>query len=210
LRYLDGRSLGAANSATAGFRVLATNPDTWHTDLLPAPARAFCALSLPSSCRSASSLRPSPSPADAANNNATSLAGHELPSDLVSVVDLYRHGALLLSRFVETSTSSSWFPTSSFRVDLVECKSPHAHRRPWHHLRHCGGPRRAGDELGGGRPARRQRNRVGRCGGLGPTLGSERLQPGPNREHLPRRRAQAGERGGRGREMAAFFRRKMH
>ncbi|RLN03115.1 hypothetical protein C2845_PM13G06030 [Panicum miliaceum] len=48
----------------------------------------------------------------------------QLPAELVSAVDVYHRGAPLLSRVVETPASSSWFLTSSFRVDVVECGSP--------------------------------------------------------------------------------------
>ncbi|KAL6624621.1 hypothetical protein ACP70R_031942 [Stipagrostis hirtigluma subsp. patula] len=45
----------------------------------------------------------------------------ELPGELVSAVDVHHNGAPLLSRILETSTSSSWSP---FCVDAVECNKP--------------------------------------------------------------------------------------
>ncbi|CAL4969006.1 unnamed protein product [Urochloa decumbens] len=128
LRRLDGRSLAAASCATAGLRALAADPATW---------RALClarwpSLSLLSS--SSSSISPQrlfadafPFPCCAPPNTAAAapLAGNlpadlpTLPAELVSAVDLYHAGAPLLSRAVETATSSSWFLTSPFRVDAV-------------------------------------------------------------------------------------------
>uniref|UniRef100_J3LXP6 Uncharacterized protein n=1 Tax=Oryza brachyantha TaxID=4533 RepID=J3LXP6_ORYBR len=47
-----------------------------------------------------------------------------LPTELVSAVDVYYRGAPLLSRVVETASSSSWFLGSPFRVEAFECKKP--------------------------------------------------------------------------------------
>ncbi|CAL4887526.1 unnamed protein product [Urochloa decumbens] len=116
LRRLDGRSLAAASCATAGLRALAADPATW---------RALCLARWPSlSLLSSSSISPQrlfadafPFPCCAPPNTAAvaPLAGAEL----VSAVDLYHAGVPLLSRAVETATSSSWFLTSPFRVDAV-------------------------------------------------------------------------------------------
>ncbi|KAL6634224.1 hypothetical protein ACP70R_026895 [Stipagrostis hirtigluma subsp. patula] len=126
LRRLDGRSLAAATCATQGLRALATDPDTWRALclarwpslaarpdlLLPAgavsPQRLF-ADALPFPCADAAAAAPL----------------DQLPGELVSAVDVYHGGVPLLSRVVETSTSSSWFLTSPFCVDAVECnKTP--------------------------------------------------------------------------------------
>ncbi|KAL6899824.1 hypothetical protein ACP4OV_006482 [Aristida adscensionis] len=131
LRRLDGRSLAAASCATAGLRALAADPETW---------RALCLARWPSLAARPELLLPAgavspqrlfadafPFPATAAS--AAPLAGaddghQQLPGELVSAVDLYHNGELLLSRVVETATSSSWFLASPFCVDAVECKSP--------------------------------------------------------------------------------------
>lgn len=129
LRRLDGPSLAAASCATAGLRALAADPETWRAlclarwpslaarpDLLlsssaaVSPQRLFAdAFPFPCDASSAEQL-PDPVPVP-------------VPSELVSAVDVYHRGEPLLSRVVETSTSSSWFLTSPFCVDAVECKS---------------------------------------------------------------------------------------
>ncbi|OEL12794.1 putative F-box protein [Dichanthelium oligosanthes] len=139
LRRLDGRSLAAASCATAGLRALAADQDTW---------RALCLARWPSLLQArpdllSSTVSPQRLFADAfpfpccvpPADNATAPPAHarapeadqqqqRLPADLVSAVDVYHGGAPLLSRVVETPTSSSWFLTSPFCVDAVECKSP--------------------------------------------------------------------------------------
>lgn len=122
LRRLDGPSLAAASCATAGLRELASDPDTWRALRLaqwPSLAAQPNALSTISPRRLFADAFPFPSP------DAAPLAGAErLPGKLVSAVDIYHKGEPLLSRVVETSTSSSWFLTSPFCVDVVECKNP--------------------------------------------------------------------------------------
>ncbi|GJN27688.1 hypothetical protein PR202_gb15730 [Eleusine coracana subsp. coracana] len=125
LRRLDGRSLAAASCATSGLRALAADPDTW---------RALCLAEWPSLARLDRRLlldaipprrlfadaSPFPSP-DASAAPGLEL---ELPERLVSAVDVYARGAPLLSRVVETPTSSSWFLGSPFRVEAVERRKP--------------------------------------------------------------------------------------
>ncbi|RCV06679.1 hypothetical protein SETIT_1G182300v2 [Setaria italica] len=131
LRRLDGRSLAAASCATAGLRALAADPDTWRAlclarwpSLLAARPDLLSSSSAVSPQRLFADAFPFPClPVDAAAD-AAPLAGPELPSELVSAVDLYHGGAPLLSRVVETAASSTWFLSSPFRVDAVECKSP--------------------------------------------------------------------------------------
>lgn len=126
LRRLDGPSLAAASCATAGLRALAADPDTW---------RALCLAQWPSldtqqhSILGSAAVSPQrlfadafPFPSDDAAPAASS--DQHLPSELISAVDVYHKGSPIFSRAVETSTSSSWFLTSPFRVDAVDCKSP--------------------------------------------------------------------------------------
>ncbi|KAM3261729.1 hypothetical protein ACQJBY_052430 [Aegilops geniculata] len=132
LRRLDGPSLAAASCATAGLRALAADPGTW---------RALCLARWPSLgleteqqhnvLRSpAVSLQrlfadAFPFPSTSTSTDAAA-ADQCLPGELISAVDVYRNGSPrpLFSRVVETSTSSSWFLSSPFRVDAVECKNP--------------------------------------------------------------------------------------
>jgi hypothetical protein len=130
LRRLDGRSLAAASCATAGLRALAADPDTWRAlclarwPSLAARPDLLAAGTAVSPRRLFADSYPFPCAADCPAAEAQKLAEQKLPADLVSAVDLYHRGAPLLSRVVETSASSSWFLTSPFRVDAVECKSP--------------------------------------------------------------------------------------
>ncbi|CAD6244464.1 unnamed protein product [Miscanthus lutarioriparius] len=129
LRRLDGPSLAAASCATAGLRALAADPETW---------RALCLARWPSLASRpdlllSSSISPQrlfadafPFPCDASSAPMARAEAEQLPvpSELVSAVDVYHRGVAVLSRVVETSTSSSWFLTSPFCVDAVECKRP--------------------------------------------------------------------------------------
>ncbi|CAM0877674.1 unnamed protein product [Alopecurus aequalis] len=124
LRRLDGPSLAAASCATAGLRARAADPDTW---------RALCLAQWPSlhhSILGSAAVSPQrlfadafPFPSDNAGPVAAAADQHLL-SELISAVDVYHKGAPIFSRAMETSTSSSWFLTSPFRVDAVDCKDP--------------------------------------------------------------------------------------
>lgn len=50
----------------------------------------------------------------------------DLPTELISAIDLYHKGAPVFSRVVEMETSSSWFLTSPFCIDGIERKDPEA------------------------------------------------------------------------------------
>jgi hypothetical protein len=130
LRRLDGPSLAAASCATAGLRALASDPDTW---------RALCLAQWPSlhthhsAILGSGAVSPQRLFADAfpfPSSDAVPVAAAAddqslpLPGDLISAVDVYHKGTPIFSRVVETSTSSSWFLTSPFRVDAVDCKNP--------------------------------------------------------------------------------------
>ncbi|PAN06333.1 hypothetical protein PAHAL_1G256200 [Panicum hallii] len=132
LRRLDGRSLAAASCATAGLRALAADPETWRAlclarwpSLLQARPGLLLGAAVPPRRLFADAF---PFPCLPADDNAAPAAApdlqQQLPAELVSAVDVYHGGAPLLSRVVETPASSSWFLTSPFRVDAVECGSP--------------------------------------------------------------------------------------
>ncbi|CAD6250786.1 unnamed protein product [Miscanthus lutarioriparius] len=130
LRRLDGPSLAAASCATAGLRALAADPETWRALCLARwpslAARPDLLLSSSSSAVSPQRLFADafPFPCDASSaEHLPAPVPVPVPSELVSAVDVYHRGEPLLSRVVETSTSSSWFLTSPFCVDAVECKS---------------------------------------------------------------------------------------
>ncbi|CAN6251787.1 unnamed protein product [Urochloa humidicola] len=141
LRRLDGRSLAAASCATAGLRALAADPSTWRALCLARwPSLSLLAARPDLLSSSSSPISPQrlfadafPFPCCAPPSNASApLAGADapdlpnLPAELISAVDLYHagSGAPLLSRAVETATSSSWFLTSPFHLDAVDSKTP--------------------------------------------------------------------------------------
>lgn len=124
LRLLDGASLAALGCSCAAFRDLAADPDAW---------RALC-LALWPSLRDVPSAAdhkdhhrrlfadafpfpavPPPQPASSSPHGGAGL----LPARLVSAVDLHHGGVCIMSRVVETDTSSGWFLGAPFRVDAL-------------------------------------------------------------------------------------------
>jgi hypothetical protein len=97
------RRRGARSASLAALLLPAVSPQRLFADAFPFPTLA--AVDEATECPAAASPH-HPQP--------------QLPSELVSAVDVYHRGAPLLSRVVETSTSSSWFLTSPFCVDAVE------------------------------------------------------------------------------------------
>jgi hypothetical protein len=87
-----------------GFALTLSSVKTQFADSYPFPSTADC-LAAPFA-------------------EAQRLPEQQPPAELVSTFDLYHRGVPLLSHVMETSASSSWFLTSSFRVGAVECKSP--------------------------------------------------------------------------------------
>ena len=132
LRRLDGPSLAAASCATAGLRALAADPETWRALCLARWPSLGLETSLERNVLGSPAVSPQRLFADAfpfpSTSTSTDAAAADqcLPGELVSAVDVYQNGAPrpLFSRVVETSTSSSWFLASPFRVDAVECKDP--------------------------------------------------------------------------------------
>ncbi|XP_006648698.2 probable F-box protein At2g36090 [Oryza brachyantha] len=136
LRRLDGPSLAAASCATSGLRALAEDPGTWRALCLARwPSLAAAAAQQQQRCVLSGAVSPRRLFADAfpfpCADDAAPLDGDDrlrlrlpLPGELVSAVDVYHRGAPIASRVVETSTLSSWFLTSPFCVDAVDCKNP--------------------------------------------------------------------------------------
>ncbi|XP_040385649.1 probable F-box protein At2g36090 [Oryza brachyantha] len=125
LRRLDGASLAAAGCTCTGFRELAADAAMW---------RAICLAAWPSvrdvpgvcggggrggGCR-ALFADAFPFPAASSSSVAGSeSSGSTLPARLVSAVDLHHNGVCVMSRVVETDTSSEWFLASPFRLDAL-------------------------------------------------------------------------------------------
>uniref|UniRef100_A0A0E0F2Q0 F-box domain-containing protein n=1 Tax=Oryza meridionalis TaxID=40149 RepID=A0A0E0F2Q0_9ORYZ len=125
LRRLDGASLAAVGCACSSFRELAVDQETWRglclalwpsvRDVLGCGGggggdgyRAFFADAFPFPEAAAAVASPAPAPVP-----------WSLPSRLVSAVDLHHGGVCIMSRLVETDTSSAWFLGSPFRVDAL-------------------------------------------------------------------------------------------
>ncbi|RZR73945.1 hypothetical protein BHM03_00030032 [Ensete ventricosum] len=129
LRHLDGQALAAASCATAHLRAIASQPDLWR-DLcvttwpsLRHPRLLRLLSSSPDAHRSFfSDAFPSPSPLTVLTDDDDDDAS--LPSELISAVDLYHQGAPVLSRVVETDTSTLWFRGAPFRIDALDRKDP--------------------------------------------------------------------------------------
>ncbi|XP_040384871.1 probable F-box protein At2g36090 [Oryza brachyantha] len=124
LRRLDGASLAAVGCACSSLHELAADQETWRglclalwpsvRDVLGGGGggeggdgyRALFADAFPF----LEAVSPAP---------ATVSGGPSLPARLVSAVDLHHGGACIMSRVVETDTSSAWFLGSPFRVDAL-------------------------------------------------------------------------------------------
>nr|CAB3459428.1 unnamed protein product [Digitaria exilis] len=123
LRRLDGASLAALGCSSTAFRDLTADPDAW---------RALCLALWPS-------LRDVPSAADHHKDHRRRLFadafpfpamspassphgcgdGGDIPTRLISAVDLHHRGACIMSRVVETDAASGWFLGAPFRVDAL-------------------------------------------------------------------------------------------
>ncbi|OMO68431.1 hypothetical protein COLO4_29666 [Corchorus olitorius] len=126
LTRLDGPTLASASCASAQLRALASQEDLWtnicHTTWpsttsqrvrhviseFPNGSRSFFSDAFPLATRPASSRNSSENP--------------DLPSELISAVDIYYKKELIFSKVVETETETSWFKCSPFRVDLLDQK----------------------------------------------------------------------------------------
>ncbi|KAG8089031.1 hypothetical protein GUJ93_ZPchr0011g28373 [Zizania palustris] len=119
LSRLDGASLAAVGCASSSFHGLAADEETWRglclalwpsvRDVLGCGGDGYRALfadafPFPEAC---------PAPRVPASGALP------LPARLVSAVDLQHEGVCIMSRVVETDTSSAWFLGSPFRVDAL-------------------------------------------------------------------------------------------
>ncbi|WOL15552.1 putative F-box protein [Canna indica] len=132
LQRLDGPALASLSCASTHLRSLVSQPDLWR-DLcfstwpsLHHPRLLRLLSSSANSHRSFfSDVFPSPSPLTVFPSAA--VAGDEdadLPSELISAIDLCHRGVPVLSRIVETDTSTPWFRGAPFRVDALDRKDP--------------------------------------------------------------------------------------
>ncbi|KAF0897261.1 hypothetical protein E2562_034729 [Oryza meyeriana var. granulata] len=116
LRRLDGASLAAVGCACSSFHELATDPETW---------RGLCLALWPSvrdvlGCGGGGDrYRALFADAFPFPEAAATVPSSLLPARLVSAVDLHHGGVCIMSRVVETDTSSAWFLGSPFRIDAL-------------------------------------------------------------------------------------------
>ncbi|KAL5205069.1 hypothetical protein ABZP36_009940 [Zizania latifolia] len=119
LRRLDGASLAAVGCACSSFHGFATDEETWRglclamwpsvRDVVGCGGEGYRALF--------ANAFPFPEASPAPGVPASSSL--PLPARLVSAVDLQHKGVCIMSRVVETDTSSAWFLGSPFRVDAL-------------------------------------------------------------------------------------------
>ncbi|XP_062182446.1 probable F-box protein At2g36090 [Phragmites australis] len=122
LRRLDGASLAALGCACSCFHELASDPATWRGICLamwPSVRDVPCCWDGGGGHRALfADAFPFPAAPAAAPSVPASGSGC-LPARLVSAVDLHHGGACIMSRVVDTDTSSDWFLGSPFRVDAL-------------------------------------------------------------------------------------------
>ncbi|KAL5204936.1 hypothetical protein ABZP36_009807 [Zizania latifolia] len=119
LSRLDGASLAAVGCACSSFHGLAADEETWRglclamwpsvRDVLGCGGYGYRALF--------ADAFPFPEAPPAPGVPASGAL--PLPARLVSAVDLQHEGVCIMSRVVETDTSSAWFLGSPFRVDAL-------------------------------------------------------------------------------------------
>ncbi|XVF07608.1 hypothetical protein REPUB_Repub06bG0153800 [Reevesia pubescens] len=126
LTRLDGPTLASASRASTQLRALASKESLW-TDIchstwpsttsprvrhlisnFPNGSRSFFSDAFPLVTEPASFRHPPENP--------------DLPSELISSVDIYYKKELIFSKVVETETVTAWFKYSPFRVDLLDPK----------------------------------------------------------------------------------------
>ncbi|XVE61439.1 hypothetical protein DITRI_Ditri06bG0040200 [Diplodiscus trichospermus] len=126
LTRLDGPTLASASCAATHLRALASQENLWtnicHTtwpsttsprlrhviSKFPKGYRSFFSDAFPLATEPVSFRH--------------SLENTDLPSELISAVDIYYKKELIFSKVVETETATAWFNCSPFRVDLLDPK----------------------------------------------------------------------------------------
>lgn len=126
LTRLDGPTLASASCASTDLRALASQENLWadicHSTWpsTTSPRVRHIIANFPNGSRSffSDALPLATEPVSFGNSSENS----DLPSELISAVDIYYKKELIFSKVVETETVSAWFNCSPFRVDLLDPK----------------------------------------------------------------------------------------
>ncbi|EXB54609.1 hypothetical protein L484_019179 [Morus notabilis] len=126
LTRLDGPTLASAAATSSQLHSLSREPSLWENicrstwPSTASPRVSQVISSFPGGHRSFfSDSFPLPINHDDHSNQAINL---DRTPELISAVDVHYRGKLILSKVVETETSSGWFRCSPFRVDLLHPK----------------------------------------------------------------------------------------
>ncbi|KAM1977369.1 hypothetical protein EV2_014383 [Malus domestica] len=135
LTRLDGPTLASAACTSSKLQALASHQPLWanicHStwpstaaprvrqviSTFPAGPLSFFSDSFPL----LANLEPSTATATATSGIAPK-HDQDRPCELISAVDIYHRGKLILSKVIETETVTGWFRCSPFRIDLLDPK----------------------------------------------------------------------------------------
>ncbi|XVF55787.1 hypothetical protein PTKIN_Ptkin06aG0065000 [Pterospermum kingtungense] len=134
LTRLDGPTLASASCASTDLRALTSQETLWTgicNSAWPSttsPRVRHVISDFPNGSRSffSDAFPLAPEPASFRNSSENP----DLPSELISAVDIYYKKELIFSKVVETETVSAWFNCSPFRVDLLDPKEAVSTRTP--------------------------------------------------------------------------------
>ncbi|XP_022765797.1 LOW QUALITY PROTEIN: probable F-box protein At2g36090 [Durio zibethinus] len=126
LTRLDGPTLASASCASTHFRALASQENlwtnichsTWPSTSSPRVQHVISNSSNGSRSFFSDAFALTTDPASFENSSENP----DLPSELISAVDIYYKKELIFSKVIETETLSAWFKCSPFRVDLLDPK----------------------------------------------------------------------------------------
>ncbi|XVE96360.1 hypothetical protein REPUB_Repub02eG0214500 [Reevesia pubescens] len=131
---LDGPTLASASCASTHLLALASQKSLWtnicHSTWpsTASPRVRHVISNFPNGSRSFfSDAFPLAMEPESLGN---SLEDPDLPSELISAVDIYYKKELIFSKAVETETETAWFKCSPFRVDLLDPKEAVSTRIP--------------------------------------------------------------------------------
>ncbi|XWS59445.1 hypothetical protein CRYUN_Cryun08bG0122400 [Craigia yunnanensis] len=134
LTRLDGPTLASASCASSHLRTLASQQNLWtnicHSTWpsTTSPRLLHVISNFPNGSRSffSDTFPLGTEPASFGNSSENP----DLPSELISAVDIYYKKELIFSKVVETETVTAWFNCSPFRVDLLDAKEAVSTRIP--------------------------------------------------------------------------------
>ncbi|KAE8668402.1 putative F-box protein [Hibiscus syriacus] len=134
LTRLDGPTLSSASCASAHLNALASQENlwtniclsTWPSIASPRVSHVFSKFHQSSRSFFSDAFPLAIEPATLGDSSENP----NLPSELISAVDVYYKKELIFSKVVETETVSAWFNSSPFRVDLLDPKEAVSTRIP--------------------------------------------------------------------------------